>query len=146
MKIIRGITCGDTRRIVGLALEAEGWTYAGVTKGGHGILVWQPEGALEGVRIYFAMTPGDCNAWKLVAKEIEKVSGLQIVNKTKRKAGRRIAPVVVESAKAKAERERFQAEADARAVARYQARAAEREALADARRAREYGPLMRASR
>lgn len=78
---IAGIHNDGTRKIVHLALEHPDWTYKGVTKGGHGCLCWTPTGEC----VYFGFTPGDGNAWKPLARDIERISGVVVHQRTKRR-------------------------------------------------------------
>ena len=57
---IRGITCGNTRKVVEAALEDPRWTYDGVSRAGHGMLRWLPTGEV----LFFGLTPSDRNSWK----------------------------------------------------------------------------------
>lgn len=117
---IRGISCERTRRIVERAIY-RGWRYDGKTRSSHGILTWPPTGE----QVFFSLTPGDGSAWKHVARDIERVSGVVVWQRTKHGAGHRRPSSTPESARMQRERERFAAEADARAARRDQAKAAD---------------------
>lgn len=87
---VRGIHCDKTRQIVERVLDEPGWVYDGITRGSHGCLRWTPTGE----RVYFGFTPSDPFAWKALAREIEKASGLQLLVRVKRRPReeRRTAP------------------------------------------------------
>ena len=78
---IPGIHNDGTRKVVHLALDHPDWQYKGVTKGGHGCLCWTPTGEC----VYFGFTPGDGNAWKPLARDIERISGVVVHQRTKRR-------------------------------------------------------------
>lgn len=118
---IPGIHNDGTRKVVHLALDHPDWTYKGVTKGGHGCLCWTPTGEC----VYFGFTPGDGNAWKPLARDIERISGVVVHQRTKRRPPDRSQPpkpqpVALQRARATAE-----ATADARERRRLAAKAAE---------------------
>lgn len=121
---VRGISCENTRRIVERTLSVPGWFFDGVTRGGHGQLRWQPGSGAEPVLLFFGMSPGDRNAWKKLAVDIERTSGVVVWQRTKHGQARRRPSSTPESARLARERERFALEADARAARRAQARAA----------------------
>ena len=129
MKVV-GIHCENTRRVVHKALEA-GWLYDGKTKSSHGRLTWP----VTGEQLFFSFTPSDCNAWKRLAFDIERVSGVVVYQRVKRHAGYRpAAPKPVARATA-----RVATQAATEAARRAGAQAA---AAADRRR-REIRDLMR---
>lgn len=136
---VRGISCENTRRIVERTVSVPGWRFDGVTRGGHGQLRWQPDPEVEPVLLFFGMSPGDRNAWKKLAVDVERVSGVVVWQRTKHGAAHRRPSSTPESARLQRERDRFAVEPDARAARRAQAKAA---ASADRRR-REIGDLMR---
>ena len=122
--MIHGIQCENTRRIVHRALDG-GWLFDGVTRGGHGQLRWQPDG-VEPQLLFFGMTPGDRNAWKKLARDIERVSGVAVWQRVKHGRGRRGALTSAESERVRRDRERAEVALEARAGARRRALAAEK--------------------
>jgi len=146
---IKGISCENTRRIVEATLDTPGWIYRGVTKSGHGRMTWEPTNS----DVFFGLTPSDQNSWKVLAREIEKVSGLRLVVQTKRKAGYRPPAVQQDSKRVVADRKRFEDASIRKAGERLREMEAEAERrrsiekeIDDDNRRRFYGPLMQPGR
>jgi hypothetical protein len=142
-----GIHCENTRRVVHKALDA-GWIYDGKTKSNHGRLTW-PE---SGQQIFFGFTPSDQNSWKRLAFDIERVSGVVVYQRVKRRAGYRPS-VDREAQRVARDRAQFAAQADATAARESESIAATRRRMAaaenDARewaRQRTYRDLMQPGR
>ena len=131
---IRGIHCENTRTIVYKALDA-GWIYEGKTKSNHGRITW-PETKQA---IYFGFTPSDQDAWKRLAFDIERVSGVVVYQRVKRKAGYRPPAVDREAQRVIRDRAECAARADATAAKDLAAAVATRRRMAIAERdAREW--------
>lgn len=121
---VPGIHCENTRRVVERALS-RGWLFDGITKGGHGQIRWQPDAEAEPTLLFFGLTPGDRNAWKKLARDIETVSGVVVWQRTKRGQAHRRPSSTPETARLQRERERYAAAAAAEATRRTSARRAE---------------------
>lgn len=131
---IPGIHNDGTRKVVHLALDHPDWQYKGVTKGGHGCLCWTPSGEC----VYFGFTPGDGNAWKPLARDIERISGVVVHQRTKRRPP---------ASSAKPVRPRISPSAlERQAVAEVNRRIAAKAAADAERRRREIERLMRPGR
>lgn len=82
--LLNVIHCERTRHVMREALGA-GWEWIGYTKGGHVEIRWPETGAL----LHCATTPSDPNSWKAFAKEVERVSGVEVWRKGNRRRSRR---------------------------------------------------------
>lgn len=130
--VLNVIHCERTRHVMREALNA-GWEWIGYTKGGHVEIRWPENGAL----IHCATTPSDPNSWKAFAKEIERVSGVEVWRKGNRRRSRRRtngADVQVQAARRK-HREEYEQRLAQQEAARQAARTAELRRRADAERA-----------
>jgi hypothetical protein len=81
--LLNSVQCPDTRRCVKEAL-AGGWEWVGITRQGHLELCWPPTDQ----RIFSSTTPSSSGSWKHLARDIERVSGLVVWRRAKRRPGK----------------------------------------------------------
>lgn len=82
--LLNVIHCANTRKIMRTALD-KGWEWVGYTKSGHIEIRWPATGAL----IHCATTPSDPNSWKAFAREVTKVSGVEVWRKGNKRRSRK---------------------------------------------------------
>jgi len=76
--ILRGITNADVKSVVRKAMS-KGWVLGEVTGTTHYHLIWPPTGE----RVGFGSTVSDRNYYKSFARQLEKISGVEILPKHK---------------------------------------------------------------
>lgn len=130
--ILPHISDPDTRRVVRETLDDPRWFFVGINGRGHGQLRFTPTGET----LDFGMTPGDRNAWKELAKSVERISGTVVWRRGNRKPGRlKRATRTALSKRQLRERETFERAAETKARTYREALAREAERVTSARRA-----------